>query len=142
MACITSLEQNLDQSWSGRAIRSGDVRKFKTLDDYEQYTRSLQDQGRYCAEAEKHYMPQYKPGTNTVSTGFMEFAPRDPVAQAKYSAMSPTWQGIDSSEAAIARGDYDLDAAEKNREDLRAKKAPPKLEMPHVTETAWNCSIQ
>jgi hypothetical protein len=73
-------------------------------------------------------------------TGFMEFQPRDPAKQAKYSAMSATWEGEASSEAAIARGDYDLDRAEKNREDLRAKKPQPKLQMPSAPE--WNCSIQ
>jgi hypothetical protein len=44
--------------------------------------------------------------------------------------MSPAWEGVASSEAAIARGDYDLDMAEKNREDLRAKRPQPKLLMP------------
>jgi hypothetical protein len=59
--------------------------------------------------------------------------------------MSPAWEGIASSEAAIARGDYDLDMAEKNRSDLRAKSAQPKLVMPGEgpkPEAAWNCSLQ
>jgi hypothetical protein len=74
---------------------------------------------------------------------FMEFLPRDPAAQAKYSAMSSTWQGIESSEAAIARGDYDLDFASKRREDTKAKKPQPKLEMPgEAPPSVWNCSIQ
>lgn len=59
-------------------------------------------------------------------TGFLEFKPRDPVAQAKYSAMSPTWEGIESSNKAIAAGVYDLDMADKMRRDLRAKNPPPK----------------
>ena len=71
---------------------------------------------------------------------FMEFQPRDPVSQAKYSAMSPSWEGIKSSEAAIARGDYDLDKASK---DTKAKKPQPKLVMPgEEAPSAWNCSIQ
>ena len=53
-------------------------------------------------------------------TGFLEFKPRDPVAQAKYSAMSPTWEGIESSNKAIASGVYDLDQADKNRKQLRS----------------------
>ena len=73
-------------------------------------------------------------------TGFMEFQPRDPVKQAKYSAMSATWEGEASSEAAVARGDYSLDSAEKNREDLRAKKPQPAP--PTETKPGWNCSIQ
>ena len=55
--------------------------------------------------------------------------------------MSPSWEGIESSEKAIAQGVYDLDKAEKNREDLRAKKPQPVLQMP-VAEPEWNCSIQ
>jgi hypothetical protein len=73
---------------------------------------------------------------------FMEFLPRDPVAQAKYSAMSSTWQGIESSEAAIARGDYDLDFSSKPREDTKAKKPQPKLSLPDAPPSVWNCTIQ
>jgi hypothetical protein len=142
-ACITDLEQQLDRSWSGRAVKTGETKKFTTLDDYKRYVKSLETQGTYCPEVEAKYTAAYKPGTNTTRTGFLEFQARDPVAQSKYSAMSSSWEGIDSSEAAIARGDYDLDRAEKNREDLRAKRPQPVLQMPQQpVETSWNCSIQ
>lgn len=68
----------------------------------------------------------YNTKRNTTETGFKEFTPRDEVGQAKYDALSPTWEGIESSEKAIARGDYDLDRAEKNRAELR--KQTPKLD--------------
>lgn len=139
-ACVTNLEQNLDRTWSGRVIKTGEVKKFNTLNDYKQYTKSLEQQGTYCANVEAKYVAKFTPGKNTTPTGFLEFQPRDPEAQAKYSAMSSSWEGIQSSEAAIARGDYDLDRAEKNRQDLRSKQ--PKLEMPQAVETSWNCSIQ
>lgn len=143
MACITDLGQNLDRTWSGRMIKTGQTKRFNTLDDYERYKASLEVQGTYCPEIEAKYTQGYTPGKNTTPTGFLEFQPRDPVAQAKYSAMSPGWEGIDSSEAAIARGDYDLDRAEKTRQDLRAKKAQPVLSMPQMPqESVWNCSIQ
>jgi len=142
MACITSLEQNRDRTWSGRSVKTGETRKFQTLDDYNQYTKSLEDQGRFCADAEKQYLPNYKPGKMTTPTGFLEFAPRDPETQSKYSAMDSKWEGVASSEAAIARGDYDLDAAEKNRADLRAKKPQPVFTNPQVAPTPANCSIQ
>jgi hypothetical protein len=71
---------------------------------------------------------------------FMEFKPRDPVTQAKASAMSKSWEGVQSSEASIARGDYDLDFASKPRDDT--KKPQPKLLMPGEGAPAWNCSIQ
>lgn len=138
-ACITDLEQQLDRSWVGRSVRTGQTRKFQTLDDYNRYLKSLEVQGTYCPDVEAKYTQAYKPGTNTTSSGFLEFQARDPVSQAKYSAMSSSWEGIESSEAAIARGVYDLDKAEKNRQDLRAKKPQPVLQAP---EPQWNCSIQ
>lgn len=76
---------------------------------------------------------------------FMEFKPRDPANQAKQSATSPSWEGVQSSEASIARGDYDLDFASKDRlkEDPKAKRPQPKLLMPgEGPAPAWNCSIQ
>ena len=146
MACITSLEQNsLDGKWVGKDIRTNRAYPFSTLADFRQYTKSLEDQGTYCAPVTPVYNTQYTPGENPQQTGFMEFQPRNPGNQAKHSAMSPTWEGIASSEAAIARGDYDLDMAEKNRSDLRAKGAQPKLKMPGEepkAAPAWNCSIQ
>jgi hypothetical protein len=111
--------------------------KFVTLADYHQYTKSLEAQGTYCAPVTPIYNTQYTKGESQQSTGFMEFTPRDPAKQAKHSAMSPAWEGVASSEAAIARGDYDLDKGETNRADLR-KPAQP---MPDQG-SEWNCSIQ
>lgn len=138
-ACITDLEQQLDRTWSGRAVKTGETKKFNTLDDYNRYVKSLETQGTYCPPVEPKYTAASKPGVNTIPTGFLEFQPRDPIAQAKYSAMSPTWEGIASSEAAIARGEYDLDAAEKTRQDLRSNRPPL---TPALPEPTWNCSIQ
>lgn len=143
MACITSLEQNsTDGKWVGRDVRTSKAIPFNTLADYRQYTKSLEAQGTYCAPVTPIYNTQYTPKENPQRTGFLEFQPRDPAKQAKYSAMSPTWEGIASSEAAIARGDYDLDKAEKNRSDLKAQRAQPKLIMPQAPASSWNCSVQ
>lgn len=142
MACISELEQNPDHTWAGRVFPTGEVRQFQTLDDYKQYTKSLEVQGTFCPNIDYKYADPSRPGQYSTSTGFMEFRPRDPAAQARYSAMSPSWEGIESSEAAIARGEYDLDAAEKNRQNLRAKGPPPKPETPKPIETSRNCSIQ
>ncbi len=139
MACITRLEQNIDRTWAGRSVRTGEVKTFNTLADYKRYTESLEKQGTYCSDIDPQYTAAYKPGTNTTPSGFMEFQPRDPVTQAKYSAMSPSWEGVESSDASIARGDYSLDSAEKDREDLRGKKPQP---TPQVPETPWNCVVQ
>ena len=144
MACITSLEQtSIDGTWVGRDIRTNREMKFITLEDYKQYTKSLEAQGKYCAPVTPIYNTQYVKGESRQSSGFMEFLPRDPEKNAKYSAMSPAWEGVASSEAAIARGDYDLDRAEKNREDLKAKPSQPRLAMPgEGPQPEWSCSIQ
>lgn len=144
MACLRSLEQtSIDGTWIGRDLRTNREMKFVTLADYNQYTKSLEAQGKYCAPVTPIYNTQYVKGESTELTGFMEFLPRDPAKQAKYSAMSPAWEGVASSEAAIARGDYDLDMAEKTRQDLREKRPQPKLLMPgEGKDDSWNCSIQ
>jgi hypothetical protein len=70
------------------------------------------------------------------TAGFKEFTPRDPATQDKYDAMSKTWQGAESSSAAVLRGDFSLDAAEKTRQDLKSK---PQQTTP---EAQWTCSLQ
>ena len=144
MACLRSLEQTgADGTWVGRDLHTNREVKFVTLEDYKQYTKSLEAQGKYCAPVTPIYNTQSVKTENQQSSGFMEFLPRDPEKNAKYSAMSPSWEGVASSEAAIARGDYDLDRAEKNREDLRAKRPQPKLTMPgEGPQPEWSCSIQ
>jgi hypothetical protein len=57
--------------------------------------------------------------STTTRTGFLEFQPRDMGSQRKYDAMSPEWEGVESSDKAIAKGIYDLDKAEENRQELR-----------------------
>jgi hypothetical protein len=145
MACINYLDQNGDTGvWTGVERSTGKARTFNTLEDYKQYTKSLENQGTYCGEVEPQYAPAYKPGQNTTPTGFLEFRPRDPTTQAKYDALSKTWEGVASSEKAVASGLYSLDAAEATRQELRAQYAPAKP-MPRFTETPTQtktCSIQ
>jgi hypothetical protein len=91
------------------------------LDDYQKYVSALK---------------------NTTATGFLEFKPSDETAQAKYSAMSPSWEGIESSDAAIARGEYDLDRAETSR--LREAKKPQPQYVPPKPQpkSSSSCVIQ
>lgn len=141
MACITSLEQNtVKGTWEGVSIRTGETRAFRTLDDYEQYKKSLEKQGVYCPDVEPISNITYTPGKQTTPTGFLQFRPRDPVTQAKYDALSPTWEGVAASESAIARGLYDLDKAEATRRELREQVKVPEVPKP-PTETKF-CSIQ
>ena len=75
----------------------------KTLPQYAEYTTAL--------------------AVHTPATGFKQFAPRDPETQAKYDAMQSTWQGVESSDKAIADGLYKLDYASDDR-SLRPKQNP------------------
>ena len=84
------------------------------LKAYEEYLKALRGE-----DVGKAPSTSYNTKRNTTESGFKEFKPRDEVAQAKYDALSPTWEGIESSEKAIAQGLYDLDRAEKNRSELR-----------------------
>ncbi len=92
--------------------------KVQPLDDYQKYVGALK---------------------NTTPTGFLEFKPRDEAAQAKYSAMSPNWEGIESTNAAIARGEFALDSAEPAR--LREKKTSQPPPQPK-SQAASSCVIQ
>jgi len=73
-------------------------------------------------------------------TGFLEFSPRDPKAQAKYDAMQPTWEGVESSDKAIASGIYALDYATGDRS---AKPTKPLIIPPaKPKEESWFCVVQ
>lgn len=94
----------------------------RTLVQYTDYARSLSVQ--------------------TPATGFKEFSPRDPAAQAKYDAMQSSWEGVESSDKAIASGVYALDYASDDRSKkpnqplMLPKPAPPKK------EESWFCVVQ
>lgn len=60
----------------------------------------------------------------TTPTGFMEFKPRDMETQKKYDAMSPSWEGVDSSMKAVQQGVYALDSAETTRREARPQYVP------------------
>ena len=68
----------------------------------------------------------------TTPSGFLEFKPRDMTTQVKYDAMSPEWQGVESSMKAVERGDYAMDAAEKGRDPTK----------PVLLEALSKCVVQ
>ena len=113
MACITSLNRAEDGSWVGRTV-DGQTKTFSTLPQYRAYVASV---------AKCEPIQAWTPGITTQETGFKEFSPRDPLTQAKYDATSVTWEGPDSSDAAVARGVYSLDSVDVARRELR--EAPP-----------------
>jgi hypothetical protein len=92
--------------------------------------------GDYLVATQKNTRPSSSyNATVTTPTGFMEFKPRDMTIQKKYDAMSPNWEGVDSSMKAVDQGVYSLDAAEANRQDLRGRggAAVPQTETPKDT---------
>jgi hypothetical protein len=93
-----------------------------SLNQYGDYTRAL--------------------AVNTPATGFKEFSPRDPVSQAKYDAMQPTWEGIESSDKAIAAGVYALDYASDDRSKKATQQLLPPKAAPSKKEESWFCVVQ
>lgn len=133
MTSIASLDEETKKSvWSGTSARTGEAKVFQTMDSYKGYTDSLA-----TAATTEHYTPGT---TSTTPTGFLEFRPRDSVGQAKYDAMQSTWEGVESSERAVARGDYSLDAADANTRELR--KPMPSLQMPTPKTREDYCCVQ
>ena len=81
--------------------------------------------GDYLVATQKDVRPgsSYN-ATVTTHTGFLEFKPRDMETQKKYDAMSPSWEGVDSSMKAVEQGVYSLDSAEATRQELREAAKP------------------
>ena len=75
-------------------------------------------------------------------TGFLEFSPRDPKAQSKYDAMQSTWEGVESSDKAIASGAYALDYASDDRGSAPKKPLILPPAKPKVQEESWFCVVQ
>lgn len=78
--------------------------------------------------------------STTTPTGFMEFKPRDMDTQRKYDAMSPAWEGVDSSMKAVQQGVYALDSAETTKREARPQYAPG--ELPQQKEASFLDDIQ
>lgn len=87
--------------------------------------------------------PDYDTRKHAAPTGFLEFMPRDAVTQKKFSALSPTWEGVESSEKAVAAGVYALDSAEATSQEKRPQYTPgstPPGSLP--VPSSYYCSIQ
>jgi hypothetical protein len=102
MSCPVSMSyDDTSKKYVAREKRGGaTMGTFQTLASYNAYAASVG-----CMDV------RYPEGTTFVPTGFLEFAARDPVTQAKYDAMSSTWEGVKPTEAAITKGLFDLDFA-------------------------------
>jgi hypothetical protein len=80
-------------------------------------------------------LPQYTQYATSTSASFKTFTPRDPATQAKYDAMSSTWEGVDSTNKAIARGDFKLDTVPTSTYTPPGKEPPPQ-------SSDWFCVVQ
>jgi hypothetical protein len=80
--------------------------------------------GDYLVATQKNVRPSSSyNATVATHTGFLEFKPRDMTIQKKYDAMSPSWEGVDSSMKAVDQGVYALDSAEATRQEMRETQA-------------------
>ncbi len=73
--------------------------------------------------------------TSTTHTGFLEFKPRDMDTQKKYDAMSPAWEGVESSMKAVQQGVYALDSAETTKREARPQYAPSEVPLPPARDS-------
>lgn len=103
--CLSSVYP-IGEGWVGKST-SGDVKFFKSLQDYKTYLTNLASSGRICPDVSVPIATR-PPDTTTRSypPGFMEFLPRDENEQRKYSAMSPYWLGQEETQKAVDRGDF------------------------------------
>lgn len=74
--------------------------------------------------------------TESTAASFKTFAPRDPSTQAKYDALSPTWQGLDATNSAIGRGEFSLDTVPSST--YTPKPPPPEAPL----QANWFCVVQ
>jgi hypothetical protein len=100
--------------------------------------------GDYLVATQKNVRPSSSYNISvTTPTGFMEFKPRDMNIQKKYDAMSPDWEGVDSSMKAVDQGVYSLDSAEATRQENRESQAAlasagqPTVRLPDTPKDLW-----
>ena len=80
-------------------------------------------------------LPQYTQYADSTAASFKSFTPRDPATQSKYDAMSDSWQGVESTNKAIARGEFKLDTVPTTTYTPPGKGAPP-------PSSDWFCVVQ
>jgi hypothetical protein len=94
------------EGWIGKST-TGEVRMFEALSDYKQYLNNLSKSGKVCPDVSVPIAPSgYEKSTSTPPSGFMEFLPRNPIEQSKYSAMSPYWLGQRETQKSLDKGKY------------------------------------
>jgi hypothetical protein len=135
MACLDELNQSGDKTWIGISRATGDMKKFETLGQFQQYQEALG-----CPPIRPAPYVESIAGKNTTPTGFLEFKPRDATTQARFDALSDQWEGAKASEDAVKQGLFVEDAAEPAR--IREKKPQPTPAPVPAPQTNDVCSIQ
>jgi hypothetical protein len=135
MACLDELNQSADKTWIGISRSTGDMKKFETLGQFQQYQEALG-----CQPIRPSPYVESIAGKNTTPTGFLEFKPRDAATQARFDALSDQWEGAKASEEAVKQGLFIEDAAEPAR--IREKKPKPQPAPVPPPPTNDVCSIQ
>lgn len=102
--CLSSVYP-IGEGWVGKST-SGEVKFFKSLEDYNTYLQNLASAGRICPDVSVPMAPPPETSVRTLPTGFLEFLPRDQTQQSKYSAMSPSWVGQRETQKALDRGEF------------------------------------
>jgi len=102
--CLSSVYP-IGEGWVGKGT-SGEVKFFKSLDDYNTYLTNLASAGKICPDVSVPMAPPPEKTTRTFPSGFLEFLPERQEQQGKYSAMSSGWLGQQETEKAVNRGDF------------------------------------
>ena len=102
--CLSSVYP-IGEGWVGKGT-SGEVKFFKSLDDYNRYLANLASAGKICRDVSVPMAPPPEKTTRSLPSGFLEFLPEKQEQQGKYSAMSSGWLGQQETEKAINRGDF------------------------------------
>lgn len=123
----------------GKDAKTGMTKRFKTLDDYNQFMKNMDNAGYVCPEVsippiagtgnrgggggtQPGAAPERQTRTTDPWIPFLEFKPSNPVHQSMYSAMSPMWQGHQAENQAIRDGLFRKDVVYfKKPSDYRQK---------------------
>jgi hypothetical protein len=122
MACLEELNQAADKSWIGISRTTGQMQKFTTLGQFEDYQKAL---GCTLPVRPAPYVEPIA-SRNTIPTGFLEFKPRDTATQARFDATSDQWEGSLASHEAVKQGLFKEDSAETVTREQKPKPLLPR----------------